>query len=281
MFPVGDFHVHTHFCPHGSNDHMEEYVKNAISRDMKFLSFTEHAPLPSVFDDPAPNKDSSMRLEDIEAYFEEGNRLKEIYKDTITIKVGFEVDYLLGFEAETKRFLHAYGADIEDSILSVHMLQAPNGEYVCLDFSPDEFGRIIALFGSIDHVYEAYYETLRQAVEADLGKWKPVRIGHLTLIEKFSKLYQATKTFDDIIEEILTLIAAKQYSLDVNTAGFFKDYCGVTYPPAVVMRQAYAKNIPLIFGSDSHTAGHVGKGLEQIPKDLPLALPKAYEEKGN
>jgi histidinol-phosphatase (PHP family) len=70
MFVKGDFHVHTNYCPHGSEDKMELYVQAAIKKGLRFLSFTEHAPLPSGFIDPAPGRDSAMQWENVPAYLQ-------------------------------------------------------------------------------------------------------------------------------------------------------------------------------------------------------------------
>ena len=46
--------------------------------------------------------------------------LKSKYKSEIKINVGFEIDYLPGFEDWTIDLLNEYGKQIDDSILSLH-----------------------------------------------------------------------------------------------------------------------------------------------------------------
>ncbi|WP_117169549.1 histidinol-phosphatase HisJ [Paraliobacillus sediminis] len=274
MQVTGDFHVHTNFCPHGSSDLMEEYVLEAIEKDLAYISFTEHAPLPVTFVDPTPEKDSAMRLEDVRSYIKEGNRLKEKYQDKITIFIGFEVDFIEGYQGETEQFLNQYGLELDDAILSVHMLKAPNGSYVCLDYSAEEFKRIIGLFGSIDAVYKAYYQTVKRAVTQDLGKYKPTRIGHLTLIEKFVTLFPSTHPFDHELDELLKLIKEKEYQLDLNTAGLYKEHCKRIYPNQSVIAKANQLSIPFVTGSDSHVARTISRGFELLPEDILSSLPK-------
>lgn len=277
MYPDGDFHVHTQFCPHGADDLMEQYVVTAIERGLTHLSFTEHAPLPTGFEDPVPAKDSAMCKEDLSAYFAEGARLKEKYKDKISIHIGFEVDYIVGYEKETEAFLNEFGKKMDDAILSVHMLQAPNDEYVCVDYSLEEFKRIIKLFGSVEAVYQAYYDTVIQSLHASLGKYKPTRIGHITLIEKFSKSIKPEISFRNKIYEILKLVKQKNYSLDANTAGFFKKDCGSSYPPPAWMKIANENKIPLVYGSDSHRAADIGVGFDLLPKNITFSFPSHNE----
>ncbi|WP_407269839.1 histidinol-phosphatase HisJ [Radiobacillus sp. PE A8.2] len=274
MHLVGDFHIHSNYCPHGTNDQMETYVQAAISQGLVYLTFTEHAPLPGGFEDPTPDRDSAMSLTDVESYIKEINRLKDKYNNKITIYVGFEMDYIEGFESETRAFLDQWGPLIDDAILSVHMVKAPNGEYVCVDFSEQEFARIIELFSSVDEVYASYYRTVDQAIQANLGIYKPKRIGHLTLIEKFSLKYPATQSFNAEIIKILDAMKAKELELDLNTAGFYKELCQTSYPSQTVIELAQSRNIPFVFGSDSHTAEHVARGLDLLPKAVQLNLPQ-------
>lgn len=273
----GDFHVHTNFCPHGSSDRMETYVKTAIEKNLNHLTFTEHAPLPKTFIDPAPEKDSCMKWHDLSDYCSEVNRLQQKYKDKIAIKLGFEVDYLIGREQDTKETLDQIGPLCEDAILSVHMLKAPNGEYVCVDYSDEEFSRIVQLFGSLEAVYKAYYDTVKQSICSDLGQYKPNRIGHITLIQKFSKKFplQNNEKQKNDISEILALIKEQGYELDVNTAGFFKPYCGESYPPLPIIQQAYSNGIPLVLGSDSHRSNTIAKGFIRLPQELNFSLPQS------
>lgn len=264
----GDYHIHTPFCPHGSSDDWELYIKQAIAQGLKEVSFTEHAPLPPSFTDPVPEQDSAMKWSDLPVYFEHGEVLKEKYQAQIKINIGFEVDYIEGYEDETKAFLNRYGEQIDDAILSVHMLKISNKDYACLDYSSKEFGRIIDRLGSVESVYHTYYETVKKAVMADLGVYKPTRIGHLSLVEKFQLKYPSQFNNDDLIDEILDLIKAQNYSLDLNTAGLHKALCKSIYPNNQIVRKAMRSGIPLIPGSDSHEASTVGRDFLKIKEYL-------------
>ncbi|MBM7572268.1 histidinol-phosphatase HisJ [Aquibacillus albus] len=273
MITQGDFHIHSPYCPHGSNDLMESYVLEAIEKGLQYITFTEHAPLPKNFNDPTPDQDSAMKWEDIEDYFNEANRLKNQYKEKITIYIGLEVDYIEGYEEEITSFLDQYGKFMDDSILSVHMLKAPNGEYVCLDFSETEFERIIQLFGSVDKVYAWYYRTIKKSIHAQLGSFKPIRVGHITLVEKFSKLFPASTNFKGDIEDILQLMKQNNLELDVNTSGYFKAYNGKIYPDPEIIKLASDLNIPLITGSDSHASNDIARGFDLLPDGIFFTAP--------
>lgn len=265
---IGDYHVHTPFCPHGTNDDWENYIVRAIELGLKEISFTEHAPLPASFTDPVPEQDSSMDWNDLELYFKQGEQLKAKYQNQIKVNIGFEVDYIEGYEHETKQFLDQYGDRIDDAILSVHMLKLANGEYVCLDYSDQEFGNIIEKSGSVESVYELYYRTVKLAIEADLGIYKPTRVGHLSLVEKFQIKYPSGYDNLAMIEDILQSIKVKSYSLDLNTAGLYKPLCQSIYPNHQIINRARALNIPLLPGSDSHQATTIARGFNKTEKYL-------------
>ncbi len=260
---IGDYHVHTPFCPHGSNDKWENYIIKAIEAGLKEISFTEHAPLPRTFIDPVPDQDSSMSYSKLDQYFKVGQQLKVAYKNKIKVNIGFEVDYIEGYEKEITDFLNNYGEIIDDAILSVHMLKH-NDEYFCLDFSDEEFGRLVKRFGSIEAVYRAYYQTVKLAVKSDLGQYKPTRIGHLSLVEKFKKTYPTSFNDHDSIDEILLLIKQKGYTLDLNTAGLYKPLCQSIYPNTQIVKKAIQLGIRLIPGSDSHESSTVARGFGHI-----------------
>jgi histidinol-phosphatase (PHP family) len=261
-----DGHVHTPFCPHGSNDSFEQYIERAIHLGYKEISFTEHAPLPPTFIDPTPYQDSAMKLEHLEKYLLTLNQLKKQYKNDIIIHTGLEVDFIVGYEEETARFLEEVGPELDDSILSVHFLSYRD-QYFCLDYSPDMFEAMTKAFGSVSQVYEAYYDTLLQSIRADLGPYKPKRIGHMTLVQKFQKQFPCRNPMTDKILFILDEIKTHHYELDYNGAGVQKPLCLEPYPPDWIVDEAMKRNIPLIYGSDAHSAKDLHQGIDAMIKE--------------
>lgn len=253
-----DGHIHTPYCPHGTDDKFEQYIEKAINVGLDEISFTEHFPLPKGFTDPAPDDDSSMKLEQLKSYINDVNKLKDTYKDKIKINVGTEVDYIEGFEKEITSLLDEYGKYLEDSILSVHMIKIKD-EYYCMDFSSEEFEKIVNLLGSIEAVYNLYYDTLIKAVNADLGEYKPKRIGHLNLVRKYNKKFPYDYSKNKKLEELVKLISEKEYELDYNVAGLFKEDCGETYISGYLAELIKKYNIKVVLGSDSHSSKFIDK----------------------
>ncbi|OKL38339.1 histidinol-phosphatase HisJ [Domibacillus mangrovi] len=258
-----DGHIHTTYCPHGSKDSLNQYIERAIECGFTDITFTEHAPLPKNFIDPAPEWDSAMDWNDLEPYLKDVEAAKKQYKASIRIRTGLEVDFIQGFERETTHLLNEYGSYLDDSILSVHFLRHAD-RYYCVDFSEDEFRLIAERFGSVEAVYTSYYDTLLQSVEANLGAFKPERIGHITLVHKFQRMYPCHVSFDDRIMAILQAVKKNGYSLDYNGAGTVKPLCLESYPPEHIAHSARSLGIPLIYGSDAHTAAGIGQGFDKI-----------------
>lgn len=259
-----DGHVHTPFCPHGTEDPISAYVERALELGYSEITFAEHAPLPKGFTDPTPSMDSAMRLEDLEGYFAALEEVKRSYKGRIKINLGLEVDFIEGFESETKAFLDEYGRHLDDSILSVHFLKLPNGRYDCLDYSPGTFGAMLEQYGSVKNLHLHYYLTVLKSVQSDLGTSKPGRIGHITLANKFQLKYPLKESLGEEVSEILTEIARREYELDYNGAGTAKPLCREPYPPDWIAGKAKLLGIQLVYGSDAHQVKELGQGLDRM-----------------
>ncbi len=270
FLPRRDGHTHTEFSLHGSGEATAGFIHRAIELKFESYSLTEHPPLPRGFQDPTPDKSCGMAWDQLEPYLVHAQLLKKQFADQMEIKVGLEVDYIPGFEGETREMLKQYGSALEDSLLSVHFLEGKGG-WRCVDFSPEDFqDGLVEAYGSLEAVHAAYWSVVRQAIEADLGPYKPRRIGHLSLVHKFQLKYplKSPQQFRPQVLEILDLIKAKGLELDLNTAGLFKPDCREIYPAPWILQEALQRGIPYVYGSDTHSVKGVGQGYEEASKIL-------------
>ena len=254
---VRDGHIHSHYCPHGTSDAFELYVDTALKLGLKEITFTEHMPLPGDFMDAEFLKSCSPTVYKIDEYIKELDHVKIKYKNEIKINTGFEVDYVEGYEAKTKKLLDRYGKKLEDSILSVHFIKVEN-VYYCVD-SLKEFGELFKAIGSLEKIYDSYYETLLKSIKADLGNYKPKRIGHPTLVRIFNLKYPLKYTNNRLLEEIVREIKIRNYEIDFNTAGIRKPYCKEVYPTGIFAELVKQYDVKIVYGSDAHNALDVGK----------------------
>lgn len=255
---IRDGHIHSPYCPHGTEDSFELYIGKAIEIGLKEISFTEHMPLPGDFLEPGRHKKCFPDPDLMEEYFRELKLLKEKYKSVIKINAGFEVDFVEGYEEKMKEMLNRFGNMIDDSILSVHMIRLDDG-YYCIDARPDEFGMVAEKLGGVEKVYDEYYKTVLKSIRADLGPFKPRRIGHPTLVRIFQKAFPLEYANNELLEEIVREIKKNNYEVDFNTAGMRKPYCGEAYPTGLFADLVKKYGVKVVYGSDSHTASDVGR----------------------
>lgn len=258
-----DAHIHTPFCPHGTTDSLYAYAQKALESGFQDISFTEHAPLPYGFTDPTPDQDSGMQMDELADYFTALQQVKSEFAGNLRIRSGLEVDFIEGFEQQTADLLNQVGPQLDDAILSVHFLRHQD-RWVCADFSADVFMEFAKDLGSIQAVYDLYYDTLEASIKADLGPFKPKRIGHATLIHKFQHDHGETIDDDARIRKILRLVKERGYELDINSAGLSKPGCLEFYPPQPYIDYARHLGIPLVFGSDAHNAAGLHKYADQF-----------------
>ena len=258
-----DGHIHSPYCPHGTKDALKMYIEKAIQSGFTDISFTEHAPLPRAFSDPTPMKDSGMAHENLHLYLDAVNGAKDAYKNDILIRTGLEVDYLAGYEDDTREFLNEVGPLLDDSILSVHFLKAAD-RYYCADYSKDVFMDLANAAGTVEAVYELYYDTLEASLFAELGRFKPKRIGHPTLVHKFQLAHGEKIDDSQRIKCVFEIISRLGYEIDFNGAGFSKPDCLEPYPPLKYVPLAQSMCIPLVFGSDAHSADGLHKHYEKL-----------------
>lgn len=259
---VRDGHIHSPYCPHGTKDTFEMYVEKALLQGLEEITFTEHMPFPSYFMEDTKFLDECNPPKEIIAkYFDDIEKIKIKFKDKIRINKGFEVDFIDGYEDKTTEMLNIYGSNLEDGLLSVHFIKIDD-KYTAIDWKPG-FEEALEKLGTIERVYDKYYETLLKAIKADLGEFKPHRIGHPNLIRIFNKLYPMEYKNRDLLEEIVKEIKNRDYEVDVNTAGLRKPYCKEIYVSGIFKELVDKYDVKKVYGSDSHTASDIGRDFDK------------------
>ena len=160
---IGDFHTHTSFCD-GKNT-PEEMLKSAIDKGLKYYGFSSHSHLKY---DPDWNMSHAAQ----EDYIKEINRLKEKYKDQITVLLGCEYDMLS--DNDLSAFDYVIG--------SCHSL-LPKGNYVSVDHREQSFVEAVNKHydGDFYAAVKDYYELISKAADME----KITFIGHFYIIVKY------------------------------------------------------------------------------------------------
>lgn len=107
-----NYHTHTRWCRHGEGE-IEDYIQEAIRKELDILAITEHVPYRDDFD---PRR---MQWGEFPVFNEELDRMIEKYKGRIRILKGFECEYNPAVMEDYRMFREEYGYDI--MILGQHL----------------------------------------------------------------------------------------------------------------------------------------------------------------
>jgi histidinol-phosphatase (PHP family) len=262
-------HTHTEFCPHGSGEDTEDFIKAAIQAGFKTYSVTEHFPMPPDFYEHAVGSrhaiyTAAMSDRELPEYLRKMNRLKEKYADKIRLLIGFEIDYFSQYQRWTAQMLDVYGSAIDDAILSVHFLPTVNGLRAIDDSDLDFRTGVLAAYGTPVGVANAYLKTVAEAIDWQVTN-KPQRYGHIMLYRKWRNLFDSRTVWEDhatrdLLKHILQKIAARHEFLDCNMAGLFRTSQTESSPNFTWLAQAQQFGIPLVYGADAHRVADVAQG---------------------
>lgn len=238
-----DYHVHSPYCRHAHGE-MADYIESAIEKGIVEVCFTDHIPLPDGFDSA-----HRMAPEEMELYLEEIKRLREMYPN-ISILAGIEADYIEGYEKYIEKFLSTYRLDLV--IMAIHFIKGwPQNSWV-FSFSYTDT--------SLPMIYHEYFEAMCKGINTGLFDV----VGHFDIIKR--PQFHVMDTNSEDVDFVLECVAKKKMSIEINTSGLRKSI-GETYPAYKIIESAATKNIPLILGSDSHSAQQMGFQFPEVLKD--------------
>lgn len=255
-----DGHVHSGFCPHGSGHSTDEFIEQALILGFDHVSILEHYPLPPDFPWPETSRPVCFGSEMVEPFLEQTLKLRDEYRDEIDVLVGFELDYIPGWEQWTREQLAKVGPRVQDGILSIHFVEQGIVDETAEFFTRDVLPKV---GGTLEAAYGAYYRILLEAVRADLGPYKPKRLGHVNLIRKFQEAVPAPGEYRDEIMAVVNEASKQGMQLDFNMSGLRKTRCLEPYLPYWLIEKIVRgePEIMCIFGSDAHAPDEVGWGL--------------------
>ena len=246
---VSTYHTHSTFSD-GKNT-LEEMVLAAIDSGMKELGFSDHAPM-------TIDCEWSMAPEQTRDYIKEVKRLKEKYKDKITIYCGIEQDY---FSVEP--------ADYEYIIGSVHYV-LKNGEYLPVDISAKGVEEFINKHYNGDaYAYcEDYFELVGDIYE----KTKCQIVGHFDLATKFNEIMPlidiTNERYVNAYKKALDKLLKAPVIFEINTGAISRGYRTSPYPDDNMIDIIAGAGKPFVICSDTHSVGSVAFNLEKERENL-------------
>lgn len=111
-----DSHSHTFYSKHSIGT-VDELVRASIAAGVTVLTITDHAPFPV-------DMHNRLLASELDRYFADIERAREIYQGQITILCGLELDYMPGTDAFNRELLARYPMDFV--IGSIHYVEVPD-----------------------------------------------------------------------------------------------------------------------------------------------------------
>ena len=237
---------------------MEECVKDAISLGIKEICFTDHVDYGVKYDlkDLKPEEVEGKVLNvDFEKYFPEIERVKEIYKDEITIKTGLEFGIQKHTIPQYEELFRKYPFDF--IIMSVH--EIADKELWNHSFQDGK---------TEEEYYRLYFENIYYLVQ---NYHNYSVLGHLDLLKRYDEKdgYNPFVENKEIITKILKYIIADGKGIELNTST--KKYHLDDLMPSRDILRLYLElgGEILTIGSDSHSKKDLcNSHIEELKQEL-------------
>lgn len=261
-----DSHIHTHYS-HGKSE-IYEIINHALNQGIDNLGFSEHfhydfldkSEIPTVNGRPV----EGTLKNNFKMYYKTLERAKKEFKNKINIRIGVEVDYVIGKDNEIKTSL------IEMPFINDYKEEKPERKYD-FDFimgATHFIGEDLKYFSDYkqrgdDWMLNEYFNSLKQSIKSGLFNI----IAHPELIKFYIDADE--KYYNDKLDEITDLLKEYELAIDVNTDYMRgNDFHNIEKinPGVLMLRMCKDKNIPLVLGSDAHQFNRIGNCFEEVKK---------------
>ena len=267
-----DYHVHTEYSD-DSEYPMEEVVKDAITLGLSEICFTDHVDygIKRDWDDPrgveyrrgGPGEPEQMPVVNVNypEYAAEFGRLKELYKDQITLKMGMEFGMQTHTIPQYEKLFSSYPFDF--IILSVH--QVEDKEFWTQDF---QRGRTQEEYNL--RYYEEILELVRRYHNYSV-------LGHLDLISRYDKAGAFPfERIRPIVTEILKTVIADGKGIEINTSSHRYGLSDLTPSRDILRMYRDLGGEVITIGSDSHKKEHLGAFVRETMNEMKALGFKAF-----
>lgn len=267
-----DYHVHTKYSD-DSEYPMEEVVRDAIALGLSEICFTDHVDygIKRDWDDPGgveyrrggPGEPERMPVVNVNypEYAAELARLKEKYKDQITLKMGMEFGMQTHTIPQYEKLFSSYPFDF--IILSVH--QVEDKEFWTQDFQK---GRTQEEYNL--RYYEEILELVRRYHNYSV-------LGHLDLISRYDKAgYFPFEKIRPIVAEILRTVIDDGKGIEINTSSHRYGLSDLTPSRDILRLYRDLGGEVITIGSDSHKKEHLGAFVRETMEEMKMLGFKAY-----
>lgn len=242
----GDYHVHTRFSG-DSDETPERALQVAWDEGLQEVAFTDHVDL------DYPDESVNFQVH-IPHYVEKLTRVREKWREQISVRIGLEVGLQVHLRDRLRSVLQYPGLDF--IIGSVHC--APGQDFWTGAFFQER---------TRDEAHRLYFETVYENLKTFDGISV---LGHLDFIRRYGGVKYGRRhreiDFDlhwDVIEAILKLAVHKGVGLELNTSGY-RYALDQFHPHSCILRRYRELGGDIItLGSDAHRAEDVGRDFAE------------------
>ncbi len=244
--------MHTPLCGHAQGTVLE-YVERAAERGLDQIGFADHCPRYYLSAEQRTRfGDWGMDEKDLERYVREVEQMRTAFAGTVDVKIGLEVDFVLGAEQALQDTIAQYPLDF--ILGSVHCLPRFGWQHLtqCVEQGPLE-------------LYREYFAAVRAAIRSGLFD----SIAHPDFIWRYVEWPEgATGEIDDTLCDIVRLAAYAGTALEMNANGYLWSVLAargnVPNPFRTLLREIAAQHAVVTFGSDAHSPRTVGASLDEL-----------------
>jgi histidinol-phosphatase (PHP family) len=226
-----------------NEDNVARYRETAAERGIAELGVSEHVhrfvQALDIWQHPFWREQA---VDDLDAYC-------EFVRDRTDLRLGLEVDFVLGAEDRTQNLIERAGLDYV--VGSVHFLRDGAVDHDGFDIWRDA--------RSADDVWRRYFETLGEAARSGLFDI----LAHPDLVKIWGS--QRPRPDGDLrrfYELAIEGIAEGQIAIEVSTAGLRKPV-GELYPAPAFLELTLEAGCPVALSSDAHLAEDVGRDYDR------------------
>ncbi len=229
-----NYHTHTSRCGHAIGTE-EEYILRAIDCGIKYMGFSDHAPL--MFDD-GTQSGYRVPVEKTQDYVTTIIALEKKYADKIDISIGFESEY---YPKYIDRMVEAAASNgVEYFILGQHFI-APENEPGSVHMNAPTEDRLLL---------RAYAKSLADAIENGVFTY----IAHPDMI----RFVGEDKVFMDEMKVVCEASKAYGVPLEINCLGIRDNR---NYPTRNMFQLMGETQCPVTMGFDAHDIENAYDGV--------------------
>ncbi len=259
-----DYHTHNQMCHHAVGS-IEDYIKKAIDKKLDLIGISDHFPYEylkssSILIEEVPYQEYAMSLNEVDLYLSSIQKLKDIYKNKIQLRVAFEVDYFKSQENFLNLQIKNRLNNLDYILGSVHILHGKSKLFAVDD---RRFLSMYKEYDSIDNIYLEYYHKLQDMITSEDFDFDVV--SHFDLPKKYKKRAIDKELVMNEVIKTLERVKKRDLTVEINTGGLRKEI-KEQYPSFEIIEKMYELDIPILLGSDAHHPNELGYKFNKMIK---------------